>query len=542
LADDFHNIVTRLIADPSASGGWSRFRKASPRISGVAKRVAMKTILILVLPLAVVGAGCTAMSLERHTVSQIQSVTDFRYQATLHALAMVAADPGTLPSYALISSGTTSVADTGLANPVTTWKASPLLFASEALSFSATHSPMIQWTVDPTADETQLKAMRCACRWVLEGREHLDSDCEHILADPEADPTPGPHFGVADRLARLPQGWLHFGCWRDVPLGACYKDHCGGTWVWVTPDGTEGLAGFTLVLQDIATLLVSTPDNTMPANVSPPLLVTLWVVQNTIKPANSSVVVININQPPPPPAPPAPGAPAPAPNGPPTVDPPCVTLRAGQSIVWNNPTPYVQTVNSTVQICNNAGAPCPCLFSAIIQPGTCSAPVVFDQNMFINAGGQPDQTVSIAYTITGSQAPPSCPCPATTPTSYTSKPLTIKLAVANPLYSPTLVFRVDRVVKPECREMIECRMNGELCKDQPQTVGISWDDWMNWTTPYQGQRAAVKPGAATAIAVPQPPTRLAMPFRLLSAPVPGPGGNKPFLPVPRPPAPPAPEL
>jgi hypothetical protein len=61
---------------------------------------------------------------------------------------------------------------------------------------------------------------------------------------------------------------LQVGRLKDVPLGACYKAHCGGTWVWVMPDGMAGLADFTLVLHDIATLDPS-------AVYAPPPLVTL---------------------------------------------------------------------------------------------------------------------------------------------------------------------------------------------------------------------------------------------------------------------------
>jgi hypothetical protein len=37
-----------------------------------------------------------------------------------------------------------------------------------------------------------------------------------------------------------------------MPHNACYRAHCGGTWVWVTPECTKALADFTLILQDIA--------------------------------------------------------------------------------------------------------------------------------------------------------------------------------------------------------------------------------------------------------------------------------------------------
>jgi hypothetical protein len=232
-----------------------------------------------VLVLAAAGAlaacaGCTTASLERNTVSQIQSVADYRSEAALHCLAAVAADPGTLPGYATLIDGTTSVKDTASLSATTNWTRAVAGFASQVLTPMVGRSPNQLWTLDPVADHTRLEAMRCACRWALGGPERACADCPGLLADPLKDPSPGPHFGVADRLARLPAGWLHVGTLRDVPAHACYKAHCRGTWVWVTADDLEGLAEFVLVLNDIATI-----DVDFGATTSPPVLVTLTQVR-----------------------------------------------------------------------------------------------------------------------------------------------------------------------------------------------------------------------------------------------------------------------
>jgi hypothetical protein len=124
-----------------------------------------------------------------------------------------------------------------------------------------------------------MEAMRCACQWVIFGPERACSEYPGLLADPEQDLSATPHFGVEDRLARLPSGWLHVGCLIEVPPGACYKAHCGGTWVWVMPEGRRGLADFTLVLHDIATLDLRSIYAT-------PILVTLtkWVPTGIVDP------------------------------------------------------------------------------------------------------------------------------------------------------------------------------------------------------------------------------------------------------------------
>jgi hypothetical protein len=441
----------------------------------------MTSRLTALLPCVVIAAGCTAVSLERDTVSQSESAADYRYCATLHALAMVAADPGTLPTYSLLSNGVASVTCSGMFNPVTTWKASPFLFASEAFSLTATHSPQIQWTVDPVADDSQLEAMRCACRWVLEGPDHLGLDCHHILADPERDTTPGPHFGVADRLTHLPQRWLHAGRLRDVPHGACYKDHCCDTWVWVMPDGMEGLAGFTLVLQDIATLNVAPSDNSLPANRTPPLLATLWVVENTLEP----FVVINVQ----------------------TINNKVtyyrdggtpgeiVDLTVGQSVVWRN-LDDAKTHTATATI---VGAT---LFDTVaIKPHAWSKPVKFDQDLYIKAGGTLGEAVPLTYSSATA--------------GDVSRPGQLSLRGVNSLYSPTLVFRVDRVIRPQCKHLIEERVKEGLANKQADAVSISWNDWMEWTTPFQGQRTSAKPGAATSTPV-TVPTRMVPPTTVLN--------------------------
>jgi len=420
----------------------------------------MKTPLILIMLLAFTAAGCVATSLERHAVSQIETATDYRYQATLHSLAMVAADPGTLPSYSLLSNGITSVTDTGMANAATAWAWAPaVLFKSGAPAFTGTHVPQLTWTVDPVADYTQLEAMRCACRWVLAGPEQAGPNCASILADPEVDLSPGPHFGVMGRLVRLPPGWLHVGLSRDVPKGACYKDHCGGTWVWVMPDGMEGLAGFTLVLQDIATLDVAPADGSVPANLLPPSLVTLWVVQNTLPP-----LVINIEGT-------VNGAIVYRSEGEKSQKPVEVVI-AGQPVVWRNKDRASHKITMILQ----ATSPIPVLVGDI-GAGHDSRQVTFDQDAYNKAGGTANGSLSISIRGDGVDAG------------------TISLKGANQLYSPTLVFRVDRVIRPECRCLIEGKMREGLANNKP--VEIPWPDWMAMTTPFQGQRTGVKPGDPT---------------------------------------------
>jgi hypothetical protein len=217
-----------------------------------------------------------------HARREIQSTADFRYELTLNCLASVAADPDRLPSFGVLSDGVARVQDAAGLSASTLWTR-VLGFSSQTLGLNASTAPQEQWTIDPIADYTQLEAMRAACRWVLYGPDRAEGQSEGILNSPIEDPRTGlPHFGVAERLAQLPPGWLHVGRLIDVPHEACYKAHCGCVWVWVMPDGMQALSEFTLVLHDIATI-----DINAGATNTPPILVQLEMRQLVPKPASA---------------------------------------------------------------------------------------------------------------------------------------------------------------------------------------------------------------------------------------------------------------
>jgi hypothetical protein len=238
-------------------------------------------LALLAFGLTFASAGCTTMTLERYTLNQIRSLTDQRYHQTLDCLAAVAAHPDTLPPYCLVTAGNTKISDSATLTPVTVWDhlvpssgTAVRGFASQVLGVSLSRAPTEYWTLIPVSDHSQLEAIRCACQWVLFGPDRACSSCPGLLASPLDDFSAGPHFGVMDRLHRLPPCWLHVGRLRDVPLGAAYCGHHGDTWVWVMPDGLEGLADFTLVLLDISTLDAS-------GSGAPRIIITLdWLKAN----------------------------------------------------------------------------------------------------------------------------------------------------------------------------------------------------------------------------------------------------------------------
>jgi hypothetical protein len=51
----------------------------------------------------------------------------------------------------------------------------------------------------------------------------------------------------------VPTGWYMVGCKKDVPRDACHVGHHCDTYVWVKPEGIEGLTRFTMTVIDLAT-------------------------------------------------------------------------------------------------------------------------------------------------------------------------------------------------------------------------------------------------------------------------------------------------
>ena len=219
---------------------------------------------ILVAVSALACTSCTTASLNRHSLAQTETVTDLRYREVLDNLAMIAQNYSALPAYSSIFTGTAQITDNAQITSTTIWNVVGALasktsgFFSEGANPQATRTTLENWTLDPIVIPEKLEAMRCACRWVVYGPDRTGDDTG-LLPSPDQARTPGRHFGVADRLGRLPAGWLGVGALKDVPLNACCKAHCGHTWVWVTRDGLGALSDFALVLQNIARVDANSP-------------------------------------------------------------------------------------------------------------------------------------------------------------------------------------------------------------------------------------------------------------------------------------------
>ena len=219
---------------------------------------------------AVCSVGCTNLALERHTVKQVETGADLRYKDILNNLAVFADVPYSLPSLNAIFSGSTKITDQlqatsqtvigrqtlgPNANVVTGTATFP---QSETLTIPGQRQIYGMWTLDPVSSPEKLRAIRACCWRVLYGPDFGAAEDHALLKkyNPKAntDP-PGHYFDVLDDLKDIEAhhpGWLCHGCMSEVPLRACYKAHCRGHWVWVMPDGMEGLSKFTLIMTKLA--------------------------------------------------------------------------------------------------------------------------------------------------------------------------------------------------------------------------------------------------------------------------------------------------
>jgi hypothetical protein len=251
-------------------------------------------------------AGCTTMSLERNTVRQSQSITDLRYREVLSNLAMLSANPATLPSFSSIYAGTADVTDSIAGSPAATLMRIGLMpfgtttvFGPVSADVNFSRTLKENWTLDPVVVPEKLRALRCACWWELSGPEQAVSDFNvHLTRYRPADPGTGfpgdPrgfYFDVADRLAKIPPGWLHTGGRCDVPKDACYRANCGDHYVWVMSDGVQCLSDFTLALQAIARVAIGSVYYPLPPTRSVNTKISIPNPSNPNQPYSAQVTV-----------------------------------------------------------------------------------------------------------------------------------------------------------------------------------------------------------------------------------------------------------
>lgn len=218
------------------------------------------------LLLASSSLGCaTQRALHHHTVAANITVTDIYYQQVLSNVALFIDNPASMPSFAVVTAGTVNVQDQAGGTIAPTYSptlttqsqgggALPILSILFGVNSSRTISE--NWSTAPITDSDNIRRMRCAFQ-LLVGTESSECDrCEDRLK--------GFFEGGTESFdCMLPKGWFCVGTKCDVPDNACYVgNHCD-TYVWVMPEGVDGLSRFTITVLDIATGEIHAPQRTV---------------------------------------------------------------------------------------------------------------------------------------------------------------------------------------------------------------------------------------------------------------------------------------
>jgi hypothetical protein len=211
-------------------------------------------------------SGCaTHSSLRRHTIATNLTVADLYYGQVLDNLARFNHNPAAMPSFSVVSAGTVNVEDVHGANlaPVYSPTLTQSLQGGGALpilsilfGLSGQRSLTENWSTAPVNDSDNLRRMRCAFQLAVGAEE---GDCDRCKARLQ-----GFFLGSTETYeCLLPTGWYEVGCEEDVPENACYVGNYCDTYVWVTPDGLDGLTRFTITILDIATGEIHAPQRTV---------------------------------------------------------------------------------------------------------------------------------------------------------------------------------------------------------------------------------------------------------------------------------------
>ncbi len=212
-------------------------------------------------------SGCTHIALRNDTVRTTNTLTELEFQQVLDNVARFQSDPDTVPSFALATSGTVSVLDQCGAGVSPTYSptlsnaqqgggALPIL--SLLFPFTSQRSVTENWSLTPVTDADNLRRLRCAFRLLVMGK---DTPNYEFCAKQMKEFFAGEEAALADYFP--PREWYGVGGKKDVPKNACYVGCHGCTYVWVTRDGMNDLALFTMGALDLASGKLRTPQRTV---------------------------------------------------------------------------------------------------------------------------------------------------------------------------------------------------------------------------------------------------------------------------------------
>ena len=182
-------------------------------------------------------------------------MADLNYQQVLYNVARFVCNSATLPSVAVVNSGSVLVSDQGSFGGAGTY--SPTITALQQiggfpilnlfLNPNVSHNVTENWTMAPVTDIDKVRRLRCAFQLLVSGVECSEcDDCLKTLED--FIPTEPEKLGCA-----IPMGWFCVGGKSDVTKEACFVGHYCETYVWVMPDGVDGMSRFTMTVMQLST-------------------------------------------------------------------------------------------------------------------------------------------------------------------------------------------------------------------------------------------------------------------------------------------------
>jgi hypothetical protein len=194
------------------------------------------------------------------------TLTDINYQQVLNNVAMFTANPGALPSFAVVNAGTVTVTDQKTATGQSTY-APTLVFPQQngaglpilslTPGFNLQRQVSENWSMVPVTDADHLRRVRCAFQLLV--TDGQDTYCEDCVAELREF-----FLGQQDKLdCIVPRGWYCVGRKKDVPKECCLVGCYCDTYVWVPPEGLDGLSRFTLTVLDLATGKPQAPQRTV---------------------------------------------------------------------------------------------------------------------------------------------------------------------------------------------------------------------------------------------------------------------------------------
>ena len=212
-------------------------------------------------------SSCVHTSLQNNTARTTNTLADLHFQQVLDNVARFTDNPDTVPSFAVASAGTVSVSDQAGAGVSPTY--SPTLSAAQQGNGALPILSMLfllngqrtlaeNWSLTPITDADNLRHLRCAFRLLIMGKAAPNYD---FCRDQMKGFFDGEEANLADTFP--PRGWFGTGAKAAVPKNACYIGHHGDTYVWVTPDGMNGLSVFAMGTLDLASGKLHTPQRTV---------------------------------------------------------------------------------------------------------------------------------------------------------------------------------------------------------------------------------------------------------------------------------------